>query len=63
MNVVDIVRVLMDETLGNAGAVRNCRTELVGRRDADRQVDALCRRMPPVRPTTEVDDEPEAATA
>lgn len=63
MNVVDIVRVLMDETLGNAGAVRNCRSELVRRRDADRQVDALCRRMPPAQPTTERSGLQESATA
>lgn len=48
MNVADIVRVLLDDSVGNAGAVRNCRTELAKRRDADQQIEALCRRVRPL---------------
>ena len=46
VNVTDIVRVLLDDSVGNAGAMRNCRAELAKRRDAEQQIDALCRRMP-----------------
>ncbi len=45
MNVVDIVRVLWDDSVGTAGALRNCRAELRRDRDATRQVDALRARM------------------
>lgn len=48
MNVADIVRVLLDDSVGNAGAVRNCRTELAKRRDAEQQIEALCHRVRPL---------------
>ena len=52
--MTDIVRVLVDDSVGNAGAVRNCRAELARRRDADQQIEALCRRMsPPGQPGSE----------
>lgn len=53
MNMADIVRVLLDDSVGNAGAVRNCRTELARRRDADQQIEALCRRVRPLDEHTE----------
>ena len=58
--MTDIVRVLVDDSVGNAGAVRNCRAELAQRRDADQQVDALCRRM---SPPAHVEDERDTGTA
>lgn len=56
MNVADMVRGLLDDSVGNAGAVRNCRTELLERRDAERQVEALCRRVRPLDDRTEQRD-------
>lgn len=48
MPFLDTVRVVLDETLGNRGAVRNCRTELRRRQEAERAVRQLCERIPPV---------------
>ncbi|WP_436794910.1 hypothetical protein [Actinospongicola halichondriae] len=45
MNVVDIVRVIWDDSVGTAGALRNCRSELLRHHDAERDVEALRQRV------------------
>ena len=48
MNLFELVRNLLDESVGTRGALRNCRTELSRRAEAEREVDRLCRRIPTV---------------
>ncbi len=55
MPFIDTVRVVLDEALGNRGAVRNCRTELQHRQESEQAVRQLCDRIPPVP----IDDRPD----
>ena len=57
MDVLDSMRTVLDEALGNRGAVRNCRTELRRRLEAEQTVAQLCRRIPAAVDTP---DEPSA---
>lgn len=43
---MDAMRQLLDASVGNRGAVANCRRELRRTRDAERAVDELSRRLP-----------------
>ncbi len=46
VKLFDIMRVLVDDSVGNGRALRNCRAELVRRSDIERQVDAMCASVP-----------------
>lgn len=59
MPLFDTVRAVLDEALGNRGAVRNCRTELRRRQEVDQAVHRLCARIPPVAAPAPVSTEPE----
>ncbi len=58
MPFIDTVRVVLDEALGNRGAVRNCRAELERRQESEQAVSQLCDRIPPAPIADHPDHEP-----
>ena len=48
MDVFDSVRTVLDEAFGTRGAVRNCRAELLRRRETEEAIRLLCERIPAV---------------
>ncbi|MGK2930220.1 MAG: hypothetical protein ACSLFO_11655 [Acidimicrobiales bacterium] len=61
MPFIDTVRVVLDEALGNRGAVRNCRTELERRQESDQAVRQLCDRISPAPIADHPDHQPRAS--
>jgi len=50
MSVIQVLRLVVLESVGGRGAAENCRRALERNRAAELQVDALQRRLPPARP-------------
>lgn len=55
MDVIEMLRVAVDDLVGNRGAVRNCRDELYRRADDEAKVDRLSRRLPATTASTTSD--------
>lgn len=53
VGLVDVIKQLVDESVGNRGAMQNCRQELRHRRRVEDSVDQICRRLPTPAPTSE----------
>lgn len=52
MSLIQVLQLVLLEAVGGRGAAENCRLELERNRAAERQIDALQRRLPPARPAT-----------
>lgn len=50
MSLIQVLGMVVAESLGGHGAAENCRIELERNRAALRQVEVLRRRLPPARP-------------
>lgn len=46
MGLLEMLRVVVDETVGNRGAMRNCADELARRTQREETVARLCGRLP-----------------
>ncbi len=46
MDLLDTIRIMVGESFGTPGAVRNCRAELRRRHDVEAAVGQLCERLP-----------------